>query len=398
MDHDTRPQQAVTAPGGEQTAATRLLAAVLPPRWSVIGRCRQGTALPSGGPTGCHVLAHPEVGLALLDVAPDTTPNAEARLRRVLAASGFPQRFPGTLPIWHGRIEPTELRLLPPLLEAAFAAQPSLTLDGGQVWVTAVREALDAEPAWEAANRPKRAVAPPPMPDEPEPEEEEAPPNLFRRVASAGRRLSLGLVLGTVFALGVMAGYALQDDPDTELAMPATAARADPEPTMPAAPVQADPVQADPEPLPAAAPLATPPAEAEAPAPLWTASPRAGTGLETLTEEETTETETDVAPSLSVVTETPATPADATASASPAEDGLGLSGDAASLEAPAEAAIDEDLPLPPAALPAPPPKVARYSPRYDRQCSTAIFRWQRGERLSAAEMAHVREGCAMRRQ
>ncbi|RYJ01357.1 MAG: hypothetical protein EON47_11050, partial [Acetobacteraceae bacterium] len=58
-----------------------MLLSALPDGWRLIGRCRFGT------------------GLALVDVAPDATPNAEARLRRALSAANFWQAFPGTLPV-----------------------------------------------------------------------------------------------------------------------------------------------------------------------------------------------------------------------------------------------------------------------------------------------------------
>jgi hypothetical protein len=63
----------------------------------VIGRCRFGTGGPGPHATGCYALAHPEVGVALIDVAPNATPNAEARLRRALTAVEFWPRLPGHL-------------------------------------------------------------------------------------------------------------------------------------------------------------------------------------------------------------------------------------------------------------------------------------------------------------
>ena len=54
------------------------------------------------------------------------------------------------------------------------------------------------------------------------------------------------------------------------------------------------------------------------------------------------------------------------------------------------------LPLPPVAPKAPVHK-ARTPDRIDRACTQAVFRFQQGLPLSAAEQAHVRNGCATRR-
>ena len=85
------PHEAVQA-----AASERLLRSALPPGWSVLGRCRFSTASPGPFATGCHALAHPEVGIALIDIAPDVTPNAESRLRRALSVVEFWPDFPGT--------------------------------------------------------------------------------------------------------------------------------------------------------------------------------------------------------------------------------------------------------------------------------------------------------------
>jgi hypothetical protein len=55
------------------------------------------------------------------------------------------------------------------------------------------------------------------------------------------------------------------------------------------------------------------------------------------------------------------------------------------------------LPLPPVAPKAPVHKVARAPDRIDRACTQAVFRFQQGLALTAAEAAHVRNGCATRR-
>jgi len=51
-------------------------------------------------------------------------------------------------------------------------------------------------------------------------------------------------------------------------------------------------------------------------------------------------------------------------------------------------------PPPPEPIAAPPRIVRHRPPAYDRACSQAQFRWQRGDTLSAADMAYVHNGCA----
>ncbi|WP_135467256.1 hypothetical protein [Crenalkalicoccus roseus] len=362
MEHDAR-FPAPAAPAGEATGTSRLLGVPLPRGWSVIGRCRQGAAPPADGPTGCHVLAHPDIGIALLDLAPDVTPNAEARLRRLLAASGFRDLFPGTLPVWHTRLEPAQLRRLPWLLEEAFASLAPLTLTGGGAWPVAVREALDADPAWQAAGRERqtapRAKAPLPAMAWEGPARRDH--GILRGVA---RGVLLGLGFCTVFLLGVAAGLQLgfwpvEDDPP-EMAGPAPAPL--PPREAPAAPFIL-PV------APEAGPSGTalPPAPAVGPAAIAGEGP-AGNGWQW-----------------------PAMAPDAAALGADRGDGI----PAAEATPPEDPSIAEAVPPPPEAMPPPP---ARPAPRrgltYDRRCLDAMFRWQQGERLSAAEMAYLREGCA----
>src|SRR5690349_13027029 len=108
----------------------------------MIGRCRSGTAGPANYPTGCFALAHPATGVALIDIAPDATPNAEARLRRTLAAAHFADDYPGVLPVWHGRMDLSEWRSLPAIVEDGFAELPPITVAARDEWVAAARSAL----------------------------------------------------------------------------------------------------------------------------------------------------------------------------------------------------------------------------------------------------------------
>ena len=380
MDQGTR--SSVTAwPTGEPGVDRRMPAAALPTGWSVIGRCRQGTAGPAVRPTRCHVLANPAVGIALLDLAPDTTPNAEARLRRVLDAAGFRTAFPGMLPVWHGRVEPVELRLLPTLLKAAFTALPPLAVQGGASWVAAVRQALDADPAWEAADRPKRAVPPAPVPPpeafDPPPE----PPPAARRAGGAARLLPLGLAFEAVFALGLAVGYGLSGGagsggppPARSAVMPATEEAT---PATPRAPVAAAPAPGGDMAAVDEDATASPPAPDE-PAP---AAPEPA--IE------------GIPPSrLAIMDDAPAPPAAGPGSAT-AEAGA-----AAPAMAPEAVAGLPRLPPPAATPPMPPRRRAAAPPAlaYDRSCGDALFRWQQGGILSRAEMAYVREGCPTRRR
>src|SRR3954469_17032614 len=138
----------VWPPAPAEDAASGLLGA-LPEGWAMLGRCRTGTAGPVGYPTGCWALAHPTTGVALVDVAPDATPNAEARLRRALGASNVGPACPGYLPVWHGRIELAAWRSLPGIMAEGFAELPPLTVPGKGAWIAAAKAALGEDGAWD---------------------------------------------------------------------------------------------------------------------------------------------------------------------------------------------------------------------------------------------------------
>ena len=178
------------------------LSAMLREEWRSLGRCRSGTAGPSAQATGCHVLAHPAIGVALVDIVPGAPPNAEARLRRALQTTGFRAGFPGVLPIWHGRISSGELPRLAPLLRQGFAALPPLSLPGGAEWVDGLWHALAQDPSWEASDGTPRIgtalvlmeEAPPPVPPPP-PDRRRGPLLFLGFVASFWLGLAAGLVL-----------------------------------------------------------------------------------------------------------------------------------------------------------------------------------------------------------
>lgn len=378
----------------------------LPPGWVVLGRCRHGTAEPGPLANGCHAIAHPAVGAALIDIAPDATPNAEARLRRALGTSEFWPDFPGTLPVWHGRIEGADCRDLETLLRTQFAVLPPLTVAGGPAWVRAMREALAADPAWEV---PGQGARPAP------PAETEPAPRRRRSLAARGRRGALVLagVLLT-FVVGVLTGFALlpapaptvhaptdRSVPTRQAAGPALPPRASLDQPMPAAPLRAAAITA-----PAALTAETTAGESGRAAMSAAAAP--------------------IAASPSAMVSAPAAAPATEASIRPQEQATPVAASrldrpdppvatlpAAALADPSSAAgspLAASLPDPPPVSPVPPPlpaaqavasrpvRVAATQPSgIDRACSRAVFRYQQGAVLTAVEAAHVRNGCATRR-
>ncbi|TDH62805.1 hypothetical protein E2C06_10420, partial [Dankookia rubra] len=89
-----------------------------------------------------HVLLHPEIGVALIDIAPGETAGAELAFRDRLETARFAAIFPGQLPVVHLQLQPEELGSLGTLLPQAFATLPPLRLPGGDGWVSVVRRAL----------------------------------------------------------------------------------------------------------------------------------------------------------------------------------------------------------------------------------------------------------------
>ncbi|NOG72105.1 SH3 domain-containing protein [Roseicella sp. DB1501] len=116
-------------------------ALVLPPGWVGLERCNL-SPVPGQTVAVRHVLLHPFVGIALIDIAPDAAHGAEPALRARLDAAHFSAIFPGHLPVVHLQVTPQELRLLDTILPAAFANLPPISLPGGDGWVSVVRRAL----------------------------------------------------------------------------------------------------------------------------------------------------------------------------------------------------------------------------------------------------------------
>lgn len=113
----------------------------IPPGWTRLDQCNlsaiQGEAL-----VVPHVLLHPEIGVALIDIAPAETAGAEPAFRDRLESARFAAIFPGQLPVVHLQLQPEELESLGTLLPQAFATLPPLRLPGGDGWVSVVRRAL----------------------------------------------------------------------------------------------------------------------------------------------------------------------------------------------------------------------------------------------------------------
>ncbi|WP_128080065.1 SH3 domain-containing protein [Roseicella frigidaeris] len=118
-----------------------LPALVLPPGWVGLERCNL-SPVPGQTVAVRHVLLHPFVGIALIDIAPEATHGAEPALRARLDAARFGAIFPGHLPVVHLQVTPQELRLLDTILPAAFANLPPISLPGGDGWVGVVRRSL----------------------------------------------------------------------------------------------------------------------------------------------------------------------------------------------------------------------------------------------------------------
>ena len=83
----------------------------------------------------CFALLHPERGIALLDVAPEKTPDAVDRLRRGLAAAKFQKTFAGSLPIVYRRLAQEDLLHLGDIVGAAFAEEQAIGLHGEHRWI-----------------------------------------------------------------------------------------------------------------------------------------------------------------------------------------------------------------------------------------------------------------------
>jgi hypothetical protein len=149
----------------------------------------------------------------VLDILPSRTPDAAEAVRARLYAARFPAIFAGHLPVVHLQATSRQMPFLPSLLEDAFAAQPPLSLPGGDAWVGVAARALTAE-------------HPVPRPE----------PQRSRSAAIGGRRRrrgvaamrTAGAVLVCLAALGGLLSLVLGTATESELA-PASVAGVSPE-------------------------------------------------------------------------------------------------------------------------------------------------------------------------
>lgn len=378
----------------------------LPEGWAVLGRCRSGTGCPGPHANGCYALGHPHVGIALIDIAPDATPNAEARLRRALAGAASRPPVPADLTIVHERMEMAALRSLPWLLDRWFAAVPAPTGAGGSAWMEGVRAAMAADPAWELPGQPKAAPETVPsaagLDDLPSPAERSA-----ERPRSMGRKAAMPAAFAGVFVLGLASGVLLLqssgpgDVGRAATAVPLRAPDSAVASSIPEAVRGASAVKDDARGL-AAIQDSAPAAQAADNGPV-------AAGLRPARDEASdagTEHGPPAAPQSGA-------PEGATPVAAPAPEveiaagsGGGPAPAAASFERRASflAPGDEGLPLAPPRAPAPPVRVsalqqtARTVPVIDRACSQALFRFQQGERLTATDQNFIRSGCTTARR
>lgn len=152
---------------------------ILSPGWIGLERCNVSPII-SEVLEVPHVLLHPDVGVALVDLAPAVTPNAEAAFRARLEAARFAAIFPGQLPVVHLQLRPEELGQLAPLMSNAFAGLQPISLPGGDGWVSVVRRALaQRAPARRLPDRAADIVGPSMGPDQ-----DTATPRLNREVAA----------------------------------------------------------------------------------------------------------------------------------------------------------------------------------------------------------------------
>lgn len=394
----------------------------LPEGWAVIGRCRFGTGGPGPHATGCYALAHPEVGMALIDIAPGATPNAEARLRRALTAAEFWPDFPGTLPVMHDRVDGTVLRSLPWVLDRGFAALPALTVPGGAAWIEGVQRAMAVDPAWELPGQPKAAPdALPAAAADADAESAASPRPRTARPRRWGRLATLPLAFAVTFAVGLVSGFLLLDSSSPPSSPPSAVVTVPQSATAPAhgpgtaattAPSEAASAPSDTTTAGSAAPAiqhaaanGTPAPSADAGSP---AAPAATPGSITAPAAQPSTA------SAAAEAEPPPTaaPDDAsTARQTAAINGAGNENGNGSAASPSSetrlsepAAGDETLPMAPPPAPAPPTRVSaasqssRSAPVIDRACSQALFRFQQGERLTAAEQNFIRSGCSTSRR
>lgn len=327
--------------------------------WAVIGRCRSGKN-EAGDDTGCFVLAHGEIGVALVDVAPCETPNAEGRLRRMLNAAGFEFTHRGFLPVVHLQVRPEEAAGLGALLDQAFAAELPLSIERGAAWFSTLRKMLQAGVTWEGIGR-KGASLP-----------------RYRRGNGwrSGDRSILPAGIAAVnlvvtFGLGFLVGILCLPPSDGRLHAAHRASGIGDATTATRAGGVVLPASSEPSDVLRQGRAETPPTEMPADA---------------LRPAETTAALPE--PS-SPMPEASQQPAGASAGRLPE---LSMTGGEAPLE-PIQAALPQESSGTHPVAPQPSRRAMRASFAIDRRCTDAVFRYQQGASLSWTEMGYIRNGC-----
>lgn len=145
-DPGDRPAWPATAPDDPTAWAPPRAGAPPPPvpgGWTCLRDCDLGGA--SGRTWRIpFVLLQPEIGVALIEIEGAAPPvrDAVAALRERLRAARFDCIFPGYLPVVHRRVTAAEIGEIDALLGAAFAAQPPLSVPGGDAWASVLQRAL----------------------------------------------------------------------------------------------------------------------------------------------------------------------------------------------------------------------------------------------------------------
>jgi hypothetical protein len=351
------------------------LAASLPSGWLQLCGCALGEAGRRTIRVDC-VLAHPAIGVALVDIAPPAGPAAppddddaaRSLLRRRLAGTGFDAGgpFAGVLPVVRVRLPPDGPHGLITALHDAFRREPALSVPGGYAWVGALRRAL--EPACEGAHGPIGVGSAPPA-AEAATQHDASQPRATPRgtgaaVALAAATFALGLVVGSGLGTGWLA-------PPERIAL--------------------GPGSED-----AAAPAAAMVAVGSASS-AWAGeglAPPAGGQQTAAVPAAAVEDGRDATPPGNG---TPAAVAAATAVGVPE----GLAADTRAGRAPPERPREQGAPhdgraasarLAVQAAPGEPRSVGR-APTIEPRCREMFYRYQLGEDLSRAEIAYLRSGC-----
>gem|GEM_PF-1176207 len=125
-------------------------AAAAPPSAFVVEELRSGWRILLNCPLGRTVirlvLIRQGAGVALVEIEPVWTPDAEVLFRQKLTSAGFWSRWQGRLPIIHRRLRPEDVPNLESLLSEAFLGQEPVSLQGEGSWEHDLQELLTPRP------------------------------------------------------------------------------------------------------------------------------------------------------------------------------------------------------------------------------------------------------------